>query len=165
MQLPPQLAYDSLNDIVLLGSTGWQAPELPLRAGSSVEDALVASGFFPDSPNPAVAAFVNLYRQYHGQTPILLEAHSYDAAGLLPAMLETLPLRDQAALRQGLTQMAGHAGATDTTHFDAQGDALRDLFLLQIQASRFVQIANQLNSRGLCSRRFGRKGVSHHISL
>ena len=140
VQLAPQLAYYGLKDILLLGSTGWHAPELPVRAGISVQGAVVASGFFPDSADPAVAAFVNLYRQRHGQTPTLLEAQGYDAAGLLLSTLETLPPGDRAALRQALSQMEGHTGATGTTRFDAEGDALRDLFLLQIRDGRFVQI-------------------------
>ncbi len=140
VQLAPQLAYYGLKDIALLGSIGWYAPELPAMAGNSVEGAVVTSGFFPESPNPAVVAFVNLYRQRYGQSPTLLEAQGYDAAGLLLSALETQPPGDRAALRLALSRMEGHAGATGTTRFDAQGEALRDLFLLQIRDGRFVQI-------------------------
>jgi len=138
--IAPQLAYYGVKDVALLGINGWNDPELLRLAGAYVEGAVFSDGFFRYSPYPFVQAFVNSYFERYGEEPTILEAQGYDAAGILLAHLGTGEDLSREQLRQALSQLQSYPGVAGATSFNAQGDAQKVLFLLQVQNGNIVQI-------------------------
>ena len=138
--IAPQLAYYGVRDVALLGINGWNDPELLRLANGYVEGAVFTDGFFRYSPYPFVQSFVNSYYQRYGEEPTILEAQGYDAAGILLAHLAHGEELSREQLRQALSRLENYPGVAGATSFDAQGDAQKVLFLLQVQNGNIVQI-------------------------
>lgn len=136
----PQLPFYGLEGVQLLGTNGWNDPALVKAAGKFVEGAVFVDGFFRHSPYPFVQDFVEDYYATHGEEPTILEAQGYDVAGILLTLLDNPRIGSRAAVRWGLAQMPIFPGVTGATRFDAQGEAVKTLFLLQIQDGVIVQI-------------------------
>jgi ABC-type branched-subunit amino acid transport system substrate-binding protein len=138
--IAPQLAYYGIRDVTLLGINGWNDPELLRLAGGYVEGAVFSDGFYRYSPYPFVQAFVNSYFERFGEEPTILEAQGYDAAGILLAQLSCGEQLTRDDLRNALSRLQNYPGVAGATSFDAQGDAQKVLFLLQVQNGNIVQI-------------------------
>lgn len=138
--IAPQLAYYGVRDVALLGINGWNDPELLRLANGYVEGAVFTDGFFRYSPYPFVESFVNSYFERYGEEPTILEAQGYDAAGILLAHLARGEDLSREQLRQALSRLQNYPGVAGATSFDAQGDAQKVLFLLQVQSGNIVQI-------------------------
>ncbi len=138
--IAPQLAYYGVRDVTLLGINGWNDPELLRLAGGYVEGAVFTDGFYRYSPYPFVQAFVNSYFERFGEEPTILEAQGYDAAGILLAQLSRGEDLTRDDLRNALSRLRNYPGVAGATSFDAQGDAQKVLFLLQVQNGNIVQI-------------------------
>jgi len=138
--IAPQLAYYEIRDVTLLGINGWNDPELLRLAGVYVEGAVFCDGFYRYSPYPFVQSFVNSYFERFGEEPTILEAQGYDAAGILLAQLSRGEQLTRDDLRNALSRLQNYPGVAGATSFDAQGDAQKVLFLLQVQNGNIVQI-------------------------
>ncbi len=136
----PQLPFYGLDGVQLLGTNGWNNPELLKAAGRSVEGAIFVDGFFRQSPYPFVQEFAANYFAAYGEDPTILEAQGYDAAGILLTLLEDPLAGSRAGLRWALSQMPIYPGVTGAARFDFQGEAVKSLFLLEIQNGAIVQI-------------------------
>jgi branched-chain amino acid transport system substrate-binding protein len=136
----PQLPFYGLEGVQLLGTNGWNDPQLLKSAGKFVEGAVFVDGFFRHSPYPFVQEFTEKYFAVYGEEPTILEAQGYDAAGIMLTLLEDPRTGSRAGLRWALSQMPIYPGVTGATHFDAQGEAVKTLFLLQVQDGIIVQI-------------------------
>jgi ABC-type branched-subunit amino acid transport system substrate-binding protein len=138
--IAPQLAYYGVQNVALLGINGWNDPELLRLGGKYVEGAVFTDGFYRYSPYPFVQAFVNSYFERFGAEPTILEAQGYDAAGILLAQLSRGKQLTRDDLRNALGRLRNYPGVAGATSFDAQGDAQKVLFLLQVQNGNIVQI-------------------------
>lgn len=136
----PQLAYYGIEGVPLLGSNGWNSPELVRLAGRSVEGAVFVDGFFRYSPYPFVREFVDRYFEKYGEEPSILEAQGYDAVGILLSILDRRDIRTRDDLRLALSMLQNYPGVTGATTFDFHGDADKVLFLLQVKNGNIVQI-------------------------
>lgn len=136
----PQLAYYGLQGVQLLGTNGWNSPELTRLAGRSVEGAVFTDGFFRGSPSPAVREFVGRYKEKFGEDPSILEAQGFDVASILLSVLADPAVRTRDDLRQALSRLNNYPGVTGTTTFDQDGEARKSLFLLQVRGGEIVQI-------------------------
>lgn len=138
--IAPQLPFYGLRGLPLLGINGWNSPELLLRAGDYVEDAVFADGFFSHSDYPFVKEFVNRCFEQFGEEPTILEAQGYDAAGIMLSFASQENTRTREELRRALSRLQNYPGVTGATSFDLEGDAQKVLFLLQVQDGKIVQI-------------------------
>lgn len=138
--IAPQLVYYGIEQILLLGSNGWNSPDLIRLAGRSVEGAVFVDGFYRHSPYPVVQEFVDRYLERYGEEPSILEAQGYDAAGILLSILGNTNIRTRQDLRLALAHIRKYPGVTGATAFTAQGEAEKPLFLLQVQNGAIAQI-------------------------
>lgn len=135
--IAPQLSYYGVEDIQLLGSGGWHSQDLLTTVGDILEGATLVDALFVASNDPAVQQFVSSYRQKYHEEPTLLEAQGYDAARILLLQLQNPDVLSRDDLRLALTDMSDYPGVTGATRFDANGEAIKALYLLQIQEGRF----------------------------
>lgn len=138
--IAPQLMYYDVTDVLLLGTNLWHSDELIEIAGSYVEGAVISDGFFVDSPSPRVQQFVERFKAVFERPPAFLEAQAYDTARIFFSLVNTPEVRSRLALKTALLGLRDFPGVTGRTAFDETGDVDKEIYLLTIKGSRFVQI-------------------------
>ncbi|HKW86453.1 MAG TPA: penicillin-binding protein activator, partial [Nitrospiraceae bacterium] len=78
----PQLLFYDVK-VPVLGSNGWNQPDLLRLADRSIEGATFVDGFFLDSPDSNVQDFVERYQRRFQSSPSLFAAQAYDATRLV----------------------------------------------------------------------------------
>jgi branched-chain amino acid transport system substrate-binding protein len=136
----PQLAYYDLTKIRLLGTSGWNSPELLKADPSLLEGSVFVDGFFIDSFRPEVNDFIeNFYRAYERQ-PDAMEALVYDAADMTVRVLVGNGGGSRDAFRQGLLQIKRYPGVTGRTSFPPTRDAEKEHFVLMVKDGKITQV-------------------------
>ena len=123
--------------VPLLGTNGWNSPDLVRWARSSIEGSMFVDGFFLDSHNPNMQDFVNRYQQRYQGRPSLFAAQAYDAAQLVldavrRGAMSGRQVQAHMARAHDLPTLAGPA------HFNAQGVLNRRMIVLQVKEGRIV---------------------------
>lgn len=139
-QIIPQLGFSRLDLLQLLGTNAWNDPELGRMAGPLSEGAVFVDGFFAGSSWPEVSDFVSRFQTAYGATPNILNAQGYDAGRIVLTLLARAGNSDREGFRRALGALRDFPGATGRTSFNADGEAEKSLFLLQVQDSTVVQI-------------------------
>ena len=135
----PQLAFHGIVGVALLGINSWNDPEFLKRAGRHAEEALFADGFFLESKQPSVRAFVAAYQKRFGRPPDLLAAQGYDATWwILKAIASGADTPKKVAL--AVTAMKRYEGASGDVSEIQNGEAIKRPFFIQVKKGRFVQV-------------------------
>ncbi|MEE9615060.1 MAG: penicillin-binding protein activator [Thermodesulfobacteriota bacterium] len=137
--IAPYLAYYDMNEVVLLGSNGWNSPGLVDLAGEHVEGAVFVDGFFSKSDRAGTVEFMGRFTEVYGYEPGILEAHAYDAAMALLLALRNGPLQRE-AVRKRLAETTEFEGASGPMAFGTDGEVLKDLFLLTVKDGEVVEL-------------------------
>jgi branched-chain amino acid transport system substrate-binding protein len=137
--LVAQLAYHEVQGVQLLGSSEWSDPSLVRVGRQHVRGAVIATPFHHDSPFPAVHAFVTDYESSFGSAPDSFSSHAFDATNLVLLQLaQSRQSRD--AVRDGLLRVRDYPGVSGVTSIEADGNARKRPFLLQIGSKGFVSL-------------------------
>ena len=136
----PQLAFFDVEDVRLLGTNLWHSQELIHRARRYVQGAWISEGFFAMSHRPEVRDFVTRFTRTFGERPGLIEAMAYDSAMLLFERLEKGPFYTRRQLLEQLLAGTPHHGVTGALRFKENGEADKNLFLLEVQGRRFREL-------------------------
>jgi len=136
--IAPQLLFYDMK-VPLLGSNGWNQPDLLRLADRSIEGATFVDGFFLDSPDPNVQDFTERYQRRFQSNPSLFAAQAYDATRLV---LEAIrkgatsgeEVRDQLMKLRDLPTLGGPTG------FDPGGTLERRVFVIQVKKGKLVQL-------------------------
>jgi ABC-type branched-subunit amino acid transport system substrate-binding protein len=137
--IAPQLAFNHLQPLRLLGPDGWHSPDLLKLAGPHVEGAIVAQPFDVGSQSPLVQEFVRQYEDTVQATPDVFAAQAFDATNLALAELSR-GASDREALRAGLLRVHGTPGVAGTTTIRSDGNAEKRASLVGVQGGRFVSL-------------------------
>lgn len=138
--IAPQLPFYGLSGATLLGNAGWDAPNLLPLAGPHLDNAVFVSGFYRFSPHPFVQEFVARYFEHYGTEPPLLAAQGFDVANIFLSLLKNPKLTSRESLRLALSQLQNYPGVTGETGFTPQGEAEKELCLLQVKQGTLVQL-------------------------
>ncbi len=136
----PQLAYYDVEDVYLLGTNLWHHPKLIEMARDYVQGAIMPDGFFSGSHSDHIRSFVDVFERTFGEKPGFIEATAYDTGAMLFDIISRPEVRTRTAIREGLLGISNYPGVTGLTSFDETGDALKQLSLLQVEGSRFVEL-------------------------
>ncbi|VAV84493.1 Branched-chain amino acid ABC transporter, amino acid-binding protein (TC 3.A.1.4.1) [hydrothermal vent metagenome] len=143
-QIAPHLAFYSIKDIRLFGSSGWKSPKLLELASEYIEGAVFVNGFFAKSQRPGTASFVKRFYISFGYEPGIIEAEAYDSTMLLLRAMEENDeeeaIIDRNAVRESIINTAEIEGATGSLSFTEEGEAVKDLFLLTIEKNKIKEI-------------------------
>ena len=132
-QIAPTLAYYDIEHMALLGTQGWHSPKLLERGREYVEGAVFADGFFKDSADEDVKAFVNAFEWTFGYAPEIWEAQAYDAARFILAQFNQQDIEDRQDLQEKLNNVSEFSGVTRTVRFLDNHDIDKQLFLLTVK--------------------------------
>ncbi|MBW2039380.1 MAG: ABC transporter substrate-binding protein [Deltaproteobacteria bacterium] len=138
--LAPQLAYYDIMDVQLLGTNGWDSPELVRGSGKFVEGAVFVDGFFKDSPLPWVRYFVREFEGIFNFSPTLLDALGFDSTEVILKTISNKELWSREALREALLSLREYVGVSGLKGFNPDGEGTGRLFLLTVSHGRIRQI-------------------------
>lgn len=117
---------------------GVEGPEIFPIAGQLAEGLLYPYSYDNQSAEPRVKEFYENYLKNYGKTPDTIAANSYDAAHLLGGCLEKNG--DNVELvKQCLYDTKNFKGASGTFSIDANGDAVKDIFIKTIKNGQYVR--------------------------
>jgi branched-chain amino acid transport system substrate-binding protein len=138
--IAPQLAYYDIKGIRLLGTSGWDSPELLKADPGHLRGAIFVDGFFAESFRREVNDFIEAFYTAYGREPDTMEALVYDAADIAIKLLLKNRGETRDAFRRGLMQIKGYRGVSGKTSFPASRDAEKDLFILTVRDGRIIQV-------------------------
>ncbi len=136
----PHLAFHDVRGVRLLGTSGWNHPDLLEIGGRHLDGAVFAANFFGGSEAPHVAAFQQDFVASFGEEPGFLAAQAFDAASLvLSAVLDGAAVPDDLlAHLLASREIAGTTGAL--LGFDAEGNLQRRAQILGVEGARVVSV-------------------------
>ncbi len=137
--IAPQLAFHEVKGVRLLGSSGWNHPDLVRIGGYHMNRAIFTETFYPDSDVPYVAEFSKGFEAAYGAPPGSLAALSFDAGRLTMAQLaQGLNARDR--MRDALLRVRAYPGVSGVTNIRADGTAQKRPYLLGVKGRRIVAL-------------------------
>ncbi|HTO09235.1 MAG TPA: penicillin-binding protein activator [Myxococcota bacterium] len=134
----PQLRFFDVRDVVYLGGSGWNDPQLVKIAGREATRAVFTDEFFAASARPEVADFVRRYALAYGATPDEYAAEGYDAAALLRFVLAGGDAPSGEVLRDRLLRVSAFPGVSGLSSFDSTGGAKKSLEFLTVKDNAII---------------------------
>lgn len=109
-------------------------------AGSSAEGLVSASAPFDvNSTEPRIQSFITSYKKRFNDSPDFISANSYDAISMLAACFKN-GATDGDQLKTCLYGIKDYPGIGGQTSFDANGEVLKPVSLVQVQGGRFIPL-------------------------
>ncbi|MFO7739706.1 MAG: penicillin-binding protein activator [Desulfatiglandaceae bacterium] len=134
--IAPQLAYYDVVDVLLMGTSLWQSPQLIETAGDYVQGALFSSGFFEGLEVPTVKVFVQAYKTNFDATPGILAATGHDTIKFLKELIARENIRTRRDLHKALFDSYYFNGVTGNISFNFEGEVEKEPLILTISGSR-----------------------------
>jgi ABC-type branched-subunit amino acid transport system substrate-binding protein len=139
--IAPQLPYNNVVGVTLLGTNLWSEAPLVQTGGVYVDQALFATAFFPESQNPSIKAFSDRFASLYGSLPSYLEAQAYDALTmLLQAKAVSQGTADRSSVFQNLLRTKDFKGVAGTYTVSPRGDLERQYTILQVVNGSLNQV-------------------------
>jgi branched-chain amino acid transport system substrate-binding protein len=140
--IAPQLPYNNVIGVTLMGTNLWGEGPLVQAGGVYVERAIFATPFLADSQNQKVRAFRERFEGKYNAPPSYLEAQAYDALMLLLQARDgfNYEVRDRASFLRNLLQVRDFEGVAGTYNFTQQGQLDRDYQLFQVVNGQLVPL-------------------------
>jgi len=140
--LIPQLAFYDVAGVHLFGTNLWHSDRLIEMAKQFVQGAIMADGFFAGSNSQKVKDFVEMFEETFDEKPGFIEAVAYDTAMILFDLVSRNDIQSRSEIKNEIMKLQDFQGVTGTTSFDNTGNAHKELYLLQIQGDKFIELEN-----------------------
>jgi branched-chain amino acid transport system substrate-binding protein len=129
---------------VLIGTDGWDSPELLKIAGNAIIGGYFTNHYSPERKDRVAEQFIKRYKEKHGIVPDALAALTYDATVILLQALDKTKKPTAESIVKILSGLKGYQGVTGTIGFDANGDAVKSAVVLRVdkEGSRYVTEVN-----------------------
>ncbi len=136
----PQLAFYDVVGVHLFGTNLWHSNRLIEMAKQFVQGAIMVDGFFSESESQKVKDFVKLFEETYNEKPGFIEAVAYDTAMILFKLISRDDIRLRSELQNEILNLRNFEGVTGVTSFDNNGDARKNLYLLQVKGDKFIEL-------------------------
>jgi branched-chain amino acid transport system substrate-binding protein len=129
---------------ILIGTDGWDSPELLKIGGSAIVGGYFTNHYSPERKDAVAERFIARYKEKHGITPDALGALTYDATMILLEALDKAKEPTGEEIVKGLSQLKGFHGVTGTISFDKNGDAVKSAVILKLDkdGAKYVTTVN-----------------------
>ncbi len=129
---------------VLMGTDGWDSPELVKIGKNAVIGGYFTNHYSPERKDKVAERFINEYKEKHGSVPDALGALTYDATMILLETLDKVQKPDAELITKALSELKNFHGVTGTIGFDRKGDAVKSAVILQVEkeGSKYVTTVN-----------------------
>ncbi|HYU99534.1 MAG TPA: ABC transporter substrate-binding protein [Pyrinomonadaceae bacterium] len=123
----------------LLGTDGWDAPELWELGGDALNGTYISNHYSADDPSETIQKFVHAYRQRYGNlTPDAHAALAYDALRFLVAAIQRAGTTDGPKLRDALAETKNFAGVTGIISMDRDRNAVKPAVVLKLENLKYI---------------------------
>ena len=131
-----------------LGGDTWETHEFLNLGGEAVEGAMLTTSFSSEKPvNWTSRRFIYRYKKKYGREPLSLSALGYDSYRIIiEAMKRAGTAEDGKSLRDEIAATADFRGATGKISFDENGNALKDVVVMQVKNGKFKYHSTVRNS-------------------
>jgi branched-chain amino acid transport system substrate-binding protein len=136
----PQLVYNDIQGVRLLGLSGWNSPELLTMENGYLEGAIFTDGFFAESAHPEAVDFVDRFSAAYGRKPDVMEALVFDAAGMAVKIIAENKGATREKFRDALQNISRYSGVTGRTSFSALREAEKDVFVLTVKDGKITEV-------------------------
>lgn len=126
---------------VMIGGDGWDSPELVKIGGNAVIGGYFTNHYSPERKDTVAEAFINKYKQKHGQVPDALGALSYDATLIVLQALDRARKPTADEILKSLNALKNFQGVTGKISFDKNGDAVKSAVVLKVEKDGFKYVA------------------------
>jgi ABC-type branched-subunit amino acid transport system substrate-binding protein len=138
--IAPQLAFYDIDNVLLMGTNLWHSDKLIHLARNYVQEAILTDAFYAKDSKKNIKKFISDFKEIDGESPGLIEALAYDTAMMNLYNLSNPEIQSRSDLKRALKNQSGFDGITGHTSFKQNGDAVKKLYLLQIEDNQFVQV-------------------------
>jgi ABC-type branched-subunit amino acid transport system substrate-binding protein len=138
--IAPQLAFYDIDNVLLMGTNLWHSDKLIHLAQNYVQEAILTDAFYAKDSKKNIKKFIMDFEKINGEIPGLIEALAYDTAMMNFYNLSNPEIQSRSDLKHALKNQPGFDGITGQTSFKENGDAVKRLYLLQVEENRFVQV-------------------------
>jgi len=118
---------------VLIGSDGWDSPNLMSGGSEPFDGVYFANHFWAGSDDPLTRKFVADYHAKYGVDPDAGAATAYDAARMLFDAFRRAKSTDSTAVRNALAQTKDFPGVTGKITLDTNRNAQVPVYMLRIE--------------------------------
>ena len=140
--LIPQLAFYDIVGVHLFGINLWHSDRLIKMAKQFVQGNIMADGFFAGSSSQKVKDFVEMFEETFDEKPGFIEAVAYDTAMILFDLVSRNDIQSRSEIKNSIMNLQNFQGVTGVTSFDNTGNAHKEIYLLQIQGDKFIELEN-----------------------
>lgn len=134
-----QLYFYNIDNIPMLGGSGWNSPELVEHARNYLKTAIFVDAFSPDSDREEIRKFVDDFIASFGETPTLLSAQSYDAAKIYLKVIHE-GAGNRLEVQKALYTIRDYPGVSGATTILPSGDSEKVLLKLSVQGGEIVSV-------------------------
>lgn len=134
----PQLAFYNVNTVTLLGTNGWNSPELVTMGGKYLTNVYFVDGYYPDSHQVEVQNFVRDFKANFGEEPAYLSAQAFDAANIV-IKNALAGAGNRIKMKESLKTVKNFPGVTGNTTLLPSGDSEKNIFALTVKRKKIVQ--------------------------
>jgi ABC-type branched-subunit amino acid transport system substrate-binding protein len=142
---------DEIKTVTLLGTAGWDSPDLIARAGRYVQCAVVVDGFYINSARDPTKQFVSAYREKYNQDPGLLDAQAYDTGRIVRDIIQRVRPSTRQQFRDAIASVRRFPGATGETTFAPDREADKPLFFVTVDKAGFSELPVQISPEGIAA--------------
>jgi len=135
----PQLTYNEIREVYLLGTNLWHSQKLLDMAQKYAQDAMMTDGFNVHSISEPTKSFVERFAAVYGEKPGFMEAVAYDTARIILEAAMKPYIRFRSHLKDEILRLSVFQGLTGPTSFDSGGEVKKTLFLFRVKEGRFVE--------------------------
>ena len=143
--LAPQLAFYDVNEVLLLGTDGWNSPWLVELGEHYVEGAIFTGGYVQDLAKPQVRDLVESYWLTFGEDPQSLAVQAYDAARMIRRGVESGLVRDRSGMREYFMNLKDFPSAEGPLTTNEEGDIQQRPYLLTVVDGEIVPYEIELD--------------------
>jgi branched-chain amino acid transport system substrate-binding protein len=119
--------------MIVLGSDGWDSPQLWSIGGDALNGSYYCTHFLPTDPAPVVQQFVAVFHKRHRGEPSMGEALGYDAVKLLIDAMKRSSFDDPEKIRSSVASTKNFQGVTGNITIDESRNALKPAMLVKIE--------------------------------
>jgi branched-chain amino acid transport system substrate-binding protein len=124
----------------MVGGDGWDSPELIKVGGAAIVGNYFTNHYSPERKDKVAEAFIERYKQKHGQVPDALAALGYDAAMIYLQSLDKAKKPSPEEVLPVLTTLKNFKGVTGTISFDQNGDPIKPAVILKVEKDGFKYV-------------------------
>ena len=121
----------------ILGTDGWDSPDLFKIAGKAAAGHYVSSHFAPDDTDARVQAFVKEYKAKYNTTPGAMAALGYDAGMFMKNAVKVADSSEPAKIKDAINATKNFDGITGNISLDTNRNAVKSAVITQTTDSGF----------------------------